>query len=112
MASSLATCLVHYSVAVSESESERERESEADFGEGRSCGLLHFASCGRESYACEGRPFRKLTLQNPPKKSAEKIRPDLLQMLGTNMCCGGGGGVPSPRFMLQTAAKGLHSSAS
>ena len=49
MAGSLSTCLVHDSVAVNESESERERESDADLGEVRSCGLLRFASCGRES---------------------------------------------------------------
>ena len=65
----MATCLVHDSVAVNESESERERESEADLGEGRSCGLLRFASCGRESYACEAGPsqvdFTK-SPKNPP----------------------------------------------
>ena len=84
MASSLATCLVHDSVAVNESESERERESGSDFGEGRSVGFS-----ASPVVAARATPVRQAPSQvdftKSAKKSAEKIRPDLLQMLGTKI---------------------------
>ena len=75
---------MHDSVAVSESESERERESDADLGRE---GLVGF--CALPIVAARATPVRQAPSQvdfaKSAKKSAEKIRPDLLQMWGTNL---------------------------
>ena len=85
MASSLATCPVHDSVAVSESEGERERERVTQIL-GRE-DLLGF--CASPVVAARATPVRQapsqVDLTKSAKKSAEKIRPDLLQMLGNKV---------------------------
>ena len=74
---------MHDSVAVSESETERARESDADLGQGRFVGF-----CASPVVAAIATPVRQALSQvdftKSAKKSAEKIRPDLLQMWGIN----------------------------
>ena len=83
MASSLATCLVHDNVAVSESERVKEKEKVEQIL-GRE-DLVGFSAS--PVVAARATPVRQAPSQvdftKSAKKSAEKIRPDLLQMLGT-----------------------------
>ena len=78
------SCPVHDSVAVHESEGERERERVTQIL-GRE-DLLGF--CASPVVAARATPVRQAPSQvdftKSAKKSAENIRPDLLQMLGNN----------------------------